>query len=296
MSKLMTTGADMNNQRVLQVASPSASTDAVNKAYVDSLVNGLSWKDEVRVATTTNGALATAYENGDTVDGVTLATNDRILLKNQTTQTENGIYTVNASGAPTRALDADSTAELNNATVLVTDGTVGSGLTFTQTTKNPTVGSSNVVWAQYAAGSAYTASLGVTLSGNDFRLAAGVSGAGLTLTSGVLDVVAADTSITVNADSLQVNPASGGGLTVSSGLKIDRTKVPYVFNADIGNGSSTSLAVSHNLGTKSVVYTIRRKSDDVFVDADVVATDTNTLTITFPTAPSSNQYNVTVTG
>src|SRR5262249_6689989 len=151
------------------------------------------------------------------------STGDRILIKDQSTQSENGIYVVAASGTPTRATDADSTAELNNATLLVVDGTINAGRSYTQTTKNPTVGSSNIVWAQYATGQPYPASLGVALSGTDFRLASGVSGAGLTLTSGVIDLVAADTSLTVNADSAQVHLASSSGLAVSSGLKVDRT-------------------------------------------------------------------------
>lgn len=83
-----------------------------------------AWKEPVRVATTANGTLSTAFENGDTVDGVTLATGDRILIKNQTTASENGIYTVNASGAPTRATDADAASELLGAVVFVSEGTV----------------------------------------------------------------------------------------------------------------------------------------------------------------------------
>lgn len=82
-----------------------------------------AWKEPVRVATTAAGTLASSFENGDTVDGVVLATGDRILIKNQSTASENGIYTVNASGAPTRATDADSGAELLGATVAVTNGT-----------------------------------------------------------------------------------------------------------------------------------------------------------------------------
>lgn len=296
MAKTLLTGADVNNQKIINVATGTASTDAINLAQLQGAVAGLTWKSDVRAATTANGTLATAYANGSTIDGISLVTGDRILIKDQTTQADNGIYTVNVSGAPTRATDADASVELNNATVSVLDGTVNSGKSFTQTTKNPTVGSSNIVWATFAAGQAYTASLGVTLSGTDFRLASGVSGAGLTLTSGVLDVVATDTSLTVASDSVGVNLAAGGGLTVSSGLKVDRTKVPNVFNVDIGDGSTTALTVTHNLATKSVTYTIRRKSDDVFVDADVVATSTNVLTITFPSAPSSNQYNVTCVG
>jgi hypothetical protein len=91
--------------------------------YVDAKLAGLSWKQAVRAATTAAGTLATSFENGDAIDGVTLATGDRILIKNQATASENGIYVVNASGAPTRATDADAGAELVNATVYVSEGT-----------------------------------------------------------------------------------------------------------------------------------------------------------------------------
>src|SRR5688500_7583864 len=101
-------GIDAQNQRIQAVASPSAASDAANKQYVDNALDGLRWKTPVRVATTANGTLATAFENGDTIDGVALVTGDRILIKDQTTQSENGIYVVAASGAPTRASDADS--------------------------------------------------------------------------------------------------------------------------------------------------------------------------------------------
>jgi hypothetical protein len=77
-------------------------TTAFTKAAVDAALNGLSWKQAVRAASTANGTLASAFENGDTLDGVTLATGDRILLKNQSTGAENGIYTVNARGADAR--------------------------------------------------------------------------------------------------------------------------------------------------------------------------------------------------
>lgn len=80
-------------------------------------------KSSVRVATITNGTLATAYANGQTVDGVTLATNDRILIKDQTTATENGIYIVQASGAPTRSADCPIGAKASGVSVVVEQGT-----------------------------------------------------------------------------------------------------------------------------------------------------------------------------
>jgi len=293
MAKKFYNGIDGQSQKAVNFSDPTSATDLSTKQYVDNLVNGLSWKNEVRVATTTNGTLATAYANGQTVDGITLATNDRILLKNQTTQADNGIYTVNSAGAPTRATDDDSTAEMNNASVYVTDGTVGSGTAWTQTTKNPTIGSSNIVWSQIPS-TAYTASLGVTLSGSDFRLAAGVSGAGLTLTSGVLDVVAADTSLTVNADSVQVNPAASGGLTVSSGLKVDST-VARIFR-QATNANSTSIAVTHNLGTAAVIARVFITSTGEEIECDVTATSTTVTTFVFGSAPALNTLTFVIVG
>ena len=123
------------------------------KTYVDGKVAGLSWKQAVRAATTANGTLASAYENGDTIDGVTLATGDRILIKNQTAASENGIYTINASGAPTRATDADSGAELVNASVYVSEGTTLADTQWVCTTNATiTVGSTSLSFAQLTSG------------------------------------------------------------------------------------------------------------------------------------------------
>jgi len=95
------------------------------------------WKQSVKVATTTNGTLSTAFENGDTVDGVTLTTGDRILLKNQSTGSQNGIYTVNASGAPTRATDANTGESLVQAVVFVEQGTSNADKCFVCFTNRP---------------------------------------------------------------------------------------------------------------------------------------------------------------
>lgn len=131
---------------------PSGATDPRPRVFATIGASGSagvsSWKEPVRMATTVAGTLSTSFENGDTIDGVTLATGDRILIKNQSTQTENGIYTVNSSGAPTRATDADTGAELLGATVFVSEGTANKDTVWMQTTNAAiTVGSSNIVWA-----------------------------------------------------------------------------------------------------------------------------------------------------
>jgi hypothetical protein len=96
----------------IKVAEPTDAAHAATKGYVDGVRSGLDVKQSVRVATTAALTLSSDLENGDTVDGVTLATGDRVLVKNQDTASENGIYVVKASGAPDRATDADSSVEV----------------------------------------------------------------------------------------------------------------------------------------------------------------------------------------
>lgn len=127
------------------------SIDGVSiKTYVDNLVAGLKPKASVKVATTANGTLATAFANGQTVDGVSLVTGDRILLKNQTTGSENGIYIVQASGAPARSTDADSGAELVSAYVFAEQGTANADRSFVCTNDAITLGSTSIVWVSFA--------------------------------------------------------------------------------------------------------------------------------------------------
>lgn len=120
----------------------------VDERILDALA-GLKWKDSVRVATTGPGTLATSFENGDTLDGVVLATGDRILLKDQADQTENGIRIVAASGAPARSTDADTATELEGAAVSVLEGSTNANTTWLQITDSITLGSSNIVFTQY---------------------------------------------------------------------------------------------------------------------------------------------------
>jgi hypothetical protein len=132
------------------MSSPSGTSDVATKGYVDSVASSIQNKAQARVATAAAGTLATSFENGDTVDGVVLATGDRIVIKDQASQTENGIYTVNASGAPTRATDADSGSELVGATVQAAAGTANAGKVFTQTTPATiTIGATNIVFVNF---------------------------------------------------------------------------------------------------------------------------------------------------
>lgn len=129
---------------------PSTGTDVAIKSYVDQTISDAigasNLKDAVRVATTANGALATAYANGQTVDGISLVTGDRILIKNQSTGSENGIYTVNASGAPTRATDADTATDIADSVVYVSQGTVNADTGWKLVTDSIVLGTTALVW------------------------------------------------------------------------------------------------------------------------------------------------------
>lgn len=142
-----------------QAADPSAAQDVATKAYVDAIQQGIAWKASVRAATTTAGTLASSFANGSVVDGVTLATGDRILIKNQSTTSENGIYTVNSSGAPTRATDADTAAELKQAAVFVQEGTTNSDTGWVCTVDGAiTVGTTGLTFVQFTSASVNFAS------------------------------------------------------------------------------------------------------------------------------------------
>jgi hypothetical protein len=129
------------------LGAPSASSDAATKNYVDNLVTGLKTRIITRVATTANINLSNALENGDTLDGITLATGNKVLVKDQTDATENGIYNVVASGAATRDTDYDTVAELAGQLVIVQEGSSNADKIFLCTTDNSgSIGSVNIVF------------------------------------------------------------------------------------------------------------------------------------------------------
>lgn len=137
--------------RDFQLLKDDVNNNYATKTFVEALINARTWKDAVVAATTTSGTLASDFENGDTIDGVTLSTDDRILIKDQADKKENGVYTVNASGAPTRAEDFDEDDELTAAVVPVEQGTVNGDTIWIQTTDTPEIGTDNIVFTDVTA-------------------------------------------------------------------------------------------------------------------------------------------------
>jgi hypothetical protein len=120
----------------------------------------------VRAATTVAGTLASSFENGDTIDGITLATGDRILIKNQAAGAANGIYVVAASGAPARAFDMDTASEVRGSLVYVLQGTTNGGTVWANTnTGTVTLGSTALTFAAVTASGSPTGAAGGDLSG-----------------------------------------------------------------------------------------------------------------------------------
>jgi hypothetical protein len=193
--KLLKAGLSYDTDTTLAANSNTrVPTQAAVKAYADALVAGLSWKQAVRAATTAALTLATDLENGDAIDGVTLATGDRILVKNQAAAADNGIYIVAASGAPARAADANSGAELVNASVYVSEGTTLADTQWTCTTNaSITVGVTSIAFAQLTSGGGSVATdaiwdakgdlAGGTGANTAARLAVGTNGQVLTADS-----------------------------------------------------------------------------------------------------------------
>ena len=259
---LATSAVDLNNQKITNLTDPTNPQDAANKRYVDAAVVGIDWKASVRVATTAAVTLATGLENGDTLDGVTLATGDRVLVKNQTDATENGLYVVATSGAPTRSSDADTAAEITASfAVFVEEGTVNSDSGWTLTNNGTiTVGTSELSFTQFTG-------LGQITAGD-----------GLTKTANTLNVVPGD-GLAVTADS----------------VKIDRAVVVTKYATNVGDGTNTSYTITHNLATRDVIVSLfDNASPYAEVMADVEHSTTNTITLLFSVAPTTDKYRVVV--
>lgn len=162
-----TSALPLNGQKITGLADGTANTDAATWGQVQAAQAGLDAKPSVRVATTAAGTLASSFANGQTVDGITLATGDRILIKDQASAQENGIYVVAASGAPARASDMDAWTEVPGAFTFVELGTVNANTGWTSTAdQGGTLNTTAIPWVKFSASASAGAQVATGLIGN----------------------------------------------------------------------------------------------------------------------------------
>ena len=193
---------DAASNVIENLGTPTQPHHATRKDYVDGLLQGLDVKQSVRVATTTsdaNNSLSTAYANGQTLDGVSLVTGDRVLIKDHATGTENGVYKVNASGAPTREPDFDSSADVTaGAFVFVEEGSnADQGFVLTNN-GTVTIGSTSLTFAQFSGA-------GTIGAGN-----------GLSKTGSTLNVGGTANRISIGADTIDIDANYAGQTSITT--------------------------------------------------------------------------------
>jgi hypothetical protein len=195
-----TASVSMNSQKITNLATPTDANDAVNKAYCDAARSGLDVKQSVRAATTATVDLSSELENGDVIDGVTLATGDRVLVKNNTTGSQNGIYVVQATGAAVRATDFDSADEVSpGAFVFIEEGTTNADSGWVLTTDGTiTLGTTSLAFAQFSGAGQV------------------VAGDGLTKSANTLNVVGTADRITANSDSIDIASTYAGQSSITT--------------------------------------------------------------------------------
>lgn len=276
-----TAAVNLNSQRITNLGAPSAASDAARLQDVQNAQAGIDIKPSVRVATTANITLS----GTQTIDGVAVVANDRVLVKNQSTATQNGLYVV-AAGAWTRTTDdltpntfvfvEEGTANADSAWMISNNGTI-------------TVGTTSISWAQFGGATTYTGTANrITVSGTVIDIASTYVGQTSITTLGTV------TSGTWSASTIAVNRGGTGATTAAAArTNLGASQVGYA--ATLGAlTAGTPLTVTHNLGTQDVIAQVRDASSNEYVHLDIINASTNTVTVTSGIAYAANALRIVV--
>jgi hypothetical protein len=308
-----------------KVATPTDSAHIATKGYVDSARQGLDVKASVRVATTGAINLSTDLAAGQAIDGVTLVAGDRVLVKNQGTPSENGIYVASVSGAASRSSDANGTADTGELTsgtfTFVEGGTVNFDSGFVVSTDGAiTVGTTGITWTQFSGAGSFEAGDGLSKSGTQVNI--NVTSNRTAITSDAIDISAnyvGQSSITTLGtittgvwNGTDVAVADGG--TGSSTAAGARTNLGIVTSAGTATTSTPALAriakqecaasasgtsstaVTHLFNSLNVIVQIYEVSSGATVIGDIVRTNADTVTVTLLGTITAGDYVIVVTG
>jgi len=262
-----TGNVDVTNHRITSLATPTASTDAATKQYVDDIAQGLHVHAPCIVASTdtlaTMSGGTVAYNNGTAgvgatltisgstitaIDGITLSSSDRILIKDESNQAHNGIYVYTSSTVLTRADDFDTPTEMAGGDfTFIQQGTLYNDTGWVMTDPVTTVGTDPVNWVQFSGAGTFTAGPGLTLNGTEFSV--NVDEITTTITGGNVVVKSGAVFTTPN-----IGAATGTSLEVSGNLTANNLSVSNLANIDGNLTVAANIVASNNITANGTVF------------------------------------------
>ena len=265
-----TGSVSFNSQNITNLADPVNTQDAATKGFVEATSQGLDVKDSCVAATTANITISTALNNGDTLDGVSLSTNDRVLVKDQSTASQNGIYVVGST--PARAADLATGANAAGFFTFVEQGTVNAdnGFVCTSDSGSAVVGTNNLTIAQFSGAGQITAADGLQKSGNTLSVDL--------KSNGGLVIESTEIAVDLGASSITGTLAISDGGTGATSASNARTALGLVIGTDVEPHSDklTELATM-NQTTANSLADLTDSEVQILDGAVVTTTELNIL-------------------
>jgi hypothetical protein len=297
-----TTFVNISGQRLINTATPTSGQDAATKAYVDGVAQGLQAKQSVKAASTA----ALTLSGTQTVDGIALIANDRVLVKDQAAPATNGIYLVQAAGW-TRAPDMDLWIEVPASYTWVEQGTVNADTGWVSTAdQGGTLNTTAITWTQFSGAGQITAGAGITKTGNTLDVG---QGAGITVNAdtiqvsnnGITNAMIADGAIDIStADVTGTLPLSKGGTggTNATAARLGINAPGYFSTGTHAAGTSFVIGyVVHLLRAAiGIIVQVQDKATGAIELPDISVAVTGDVTITYGASVTANSKQITLIG